>query len=228
MLKKGDTLQLSKACFQFVSIKEVKKNITNTPDIWYLTVLNIRCHRYRYPELFLHNLKLRNNNLHIQKYITNIPCEEKWKEAILFVDSIRTRDSSQSQVESLPISDPDPLIFIFTLSTTSHLLSNWGLSTFSQSSNIHISHQSSTAGSSLEPSTYHLQDNSLGLKFLRSFEPHQREHLYWRPDITAPSLHMLISAAVEDDLENEPFLTVSTIDDTSTTRALKFPTLSPC
>lgn len=37
-----------------------------------------------------------------------------------------------------------------------------------------------------QPST--LRDDSLNMKVLPGFEPHQTEHLYCRPDITAPSL----------------------------------------
>lgn len=51
-----------------------------------------------------------------------------------------------------------------------------------------FTHQISTTGSRSKPSTFHLQDNSLILKFLPNFEPHQKEHLYLWPDITAPSL----------------------------------------
>lgn len=55
-------------------------------------------------------------------------------------------------------------------------------------SSIHISHQIPPTGSWFKPSTFHLHDNSLILKFLPGFEPHQREHLYCKSDITAPSL----------------------------------------
>ena len=101
-----------------------------------------------------------------------------------------------------------------------------GVKHLPKGSNVHISHQISTTGSTSKPSAFHLQDNSPILKFLSSLEPHQRERLCLRPDKTAPSL--LRGQTVADNLQNEPFLTASTIDDTSTSRALNSPTLSPC